>query len=120
MTVKGKNLNIAFPDFNFVALQYLNKILKPPQSRALTFRYRVPILYYCFHQRHAKRKAMKCFIHITNGNQHWIQNGFGFSKKKKILKMVHFYRIVAQSSRFLLIIMKQRDGHKDSAVLIVY
>lgn len=81
MKVKGKNLNIAFPDFNFVALQYLNKILKPPQSKALTFSYRMPILYYCFHQRHVKMKAMKSFIHITNGNQHWIENGFGFSKK---------------------------------------
>lgn len=81
MKVKGKNLNIAFPDFNFVALQYLNKILKTSQSKALIFRYRVLILYYCCHQRHVKMKAMKCFIHITNGNQYWIQKSFGFSKK---------------------------------------
>lgn len=33
--------------------------------------------------------------------------------------MVNFYRIVAQSSIFLLITTKQRDGHKDSAVLIM-
>lgn len=78
MKVKGKNLNIAFPGFNFVALQYLNKILKAPQSNALTFRYRVPILYYCFHQRHVKMKAMKCFIHITNDNQYLDPEEFWF------------------------------------------
>lgn len=72
MKVKAKNLNIAFSDFNFMALQYLNKILQKPQSKALTFKYRVSILYYCFHQRYKKMKTIKCFIHITNCNLCWI------------------------------------------------
>lgn len=70
MKVKAKNLNIAFSDFNFVALQYLNKILQKPESQALTFKYRVSILYYCFQQRYMKMKTIKCFICITNCNQY--------------------------------------------------
>jgi len=80
MKVKAKNLNIAFSDFSSAALQYLNKILQKPQSKALTFKYRVSILYYCFHQGYMKMKAAKCFIHITNCNQYWIEN---FLKKPK-------------------------------------
>lgn len=72
MKVKVMNLNIAFSDFIFVVLQYLNKILQNQQSKALTFKYRVSILYCCFHHRYMKIKTMKSFTHITNCNHYWI------------------------------------------------